>query len=291
MSPWIFPVLHAAVGGAGPYVDGVPWRVVIHSTEIPHADPDVWIPNWRFPSHIVADWERNKIRQCVGLDEAAKSLENLAGGVETNRHRCIQIEIQGHAAEAAQWPAEKLRWIGVEVLAPVVAWVRALGDDIDLSDVPAPGEIGGSASASAPQRMSYTRWTGFGGVCGHRHVPENAHWDAGGADLATIAAHAQQALDSGGEDEMTEQDWVRLQDLVRAVTAEQVDRGAANVTAHTLATTADQTQWLESWFAAIMERLDRLAANPPAAAAGLAADIRRLHALLVRAAAAAAAAG
>jgi hypothetical protein len=63
--------------------------------------------------------------------------------------------------------------------------------------VPLAGAIPGSASEHAPQRLPADRWlNGPIGLCGHRHVPTNDHWDAGGLDLRRIAA-----LAGGGQPE------------------------------------------------------------------------------------------
>jgi hypothetical protein len=189
---YIFPRLDAAVGSDLQYIES-PWRIVLHTTEIA-SDPKLWVPNWRNPSHIVCDPVRKSVVQCLPLSVAAKSLYNAPGGTETNRLRCIQVEINGRAAEAGDWSEDTLRWLAAVVLAPVVRWVRSVGGDVDLTDCPPAGAIPGSASATAPQRMTFARWEAFGGICGHRHVPENDHWDAGALDTARLAALTTQAL-------------------------------------------------------------------------------------------------
>lgn len=193
MSGFIFPFLAAATGAAGSYAPDASWRIVLHTTQIRN-DPRNWVGGWRSPSHVVADYERQVIVQCVDLALAAKSLWNEPGGVETNRQRCVQVEINGFAEEAAGWSQDKLRWLGREVIAPIVRWIRSQGGNIDLTDIPEPGAIGGSAYVFAPQRMTYSRWATFNGICGHRHVPENDHWDGGGLDMRAIALYAAEAL-------------------------------------------------------------------------------------------------
>lgn len=192
MSAWLFERLDAAKGSAGGYADG-PYRVVLHTTETT-SDPRNWVPGWQYPSHIVCDPDRRIILQCIPLDEAAKALYNGPGGVQTNLQSAIQVEINGRAAEAAGWPAEWLEWLGREVLAPIARWCAEQGSPVDLGDIPEPGAIPNSARDDAPQRMEYGRWNAFAGVCGHRHVPENDHWDGGGLDMRTIALHAIAAL-------------------------------------------------------------------------------------------------
>lgn len=192
MAAWLFPRLDAARGSAGAYSGG-PYRVVMHTTEVT-ADPRNWVPGWVYPSHIVADPVRKVIVQCLPLNEAAKALWNEPGGSETNRQCAIQIEVNGTSAEAPNMPADQLEWLGREVLAPVARWCAEQGSPIDLTDVPQPGAIPNSARVDAPQRMTLERWDAFAGVCGHRHVPENDHWDAGALNTAAIAAAATAAL-------------------------------------------------------------------------------------------------
>lgn len=190
---FLFQRINAASGGGGNYVKGAPWRIVWHTTETRN-DPRLWVPGWRYPSHLVVDYERQLILQCVPLDQLAKSLWNEPGGVETNATPCIQIEVNGFASETPSWEERKLAWLGREVQAPVVSWIRSEGGDIDLTDIPEPGAIGGSASMYAPQRISFARWNAFNGVCAHRHVPENDHWDAGALNLRRICEHTAEAL-------------------------------------------------------------------------------------------------
>lgn len=192
MASFAFQALPAGSGAAGSYVDA-PWRVMFHTTETT-ADPRSWVPGWISPSHIVADYERDLVIECIALDQAAKALWNEPGGVETNRQRCIQVELNGRADDAGSWPDAKLRWIATAVLVPIVKWIRAQGGDIDLTDVPEPGPHANSARVDAPQRMAFPRWNTFNGVCGHRHAPENDHYDADQLDMRAIATYAAAEL-------------------------------------------------------------------------------------------------
>lgn len=192
MSTYVFTAAAAAVGDAGSYTSG-PWKLVVHTTEV-DADPRNWVGNFQDPSHVLASYEHGVILQLLSFDRAGKALSNLPGGVETNRDSCIQIEVNGHADDAGNWSDAKLRWLGADVIAPIVRWVRSQGGDIDLTDVPAPGPHGGSARVDAVQRMSFARWDSFNGVCGHRHVPENEHYDPDQLDLVKVCGYAAAAL-------------------------------------------------------------------------------------------------
>lgn len=187
-SDYVFTYLAAATGGAGGYVDSS-WRIVLHTTET-NSKPSLWIPNFKYPSHVVCSYEHNEVFQLVGFNEAGKALYKAPGGVETNRMGAIQIEINGYADEAGNWSQEKLKWLGEEVLKPICDWIDENGGGFDCYNIPAPGAHGGSASEDAPQRMSYSEWTNFNGICGHRHVPDNDHYDPDQLNVPAIVDYA-----------------------------------------------------------------------------------------------------
>lgn len=186
--------MDAATGGAGPFVGGYPWRIVLHTTEI-RSDPREWVGSFRYPSHEVWDYERDLVVRLLDLDEAGKALYNAPGGVETNRIPCIQVEINGYSAEVPQWSEDKVRWIGRQV-ARLVAELQRAGVSINLDPAYQPGawQIAMSAASDAPQRMSMTQWNSFNGIACHALVPENDHWDTGALDLRAVARYAQEAL-------------------------------------------------------------------------------------------------
>lgn len=181
-----------------------PYCIVMHTTEIPEADFTVtdtkdWISGWKFPSHIVADPFRRKIVQCLPLEQHAKSLWNEPGGVETNTAGCIQVEIHMKSPDGTpgrpDLPDEHYRWLAAEVIVPICRWVEANSDrKIDLTQVPGITAIGNSARVDAPQRMSFDEWNQFFGICSHREVPENDHWDTGTLDLQRLARYASKIL-------------------------------------------------------------------------------------------------
>lgn len=188
--------IQAARGDAGPFEQGYPMRIVLHTTETGDsrsptgtADPERWIPGWIYPSHQVWDFERDTVYRVLPLDRAGKALYNAPGGVSTNTLPCIQIEINGFAGEAAGWSQDKKRWLA-DRLSELVEQIKQLGYTLvlDPSYQVEAGAIPGSAKETAPQRMSFSDWNKYNGLCGHRHVPENDHWDAGGLDLRELAA-------------------------------------------------------------------------------------------------------
>lgn len=194
--------IDAARGDAGPFEDGYPFRIVMHTTETLDdndptgtADPERWIPGWIYPSNWVIDYERDTVYRILSLDRAGKALYNAPGGVSTNTLPCVQVEINGSANGVGGWPVAKRKWIAAR-LAEIVTEVRKLGYDINLDpayQVPA-GAIAMSATETAPQRMTFGQWNAYHGLCGHRHVPENDHWDAGALDLQELAGFVQEIL-------------------------------------------------------------------------------------------------
>lgn len=125
--------------------------------------------------HLTVDPDTHELFQHVPLDSAAYALRNLKGGCETNSTGIIQIEIVGYAADAWAWSAERLQWLGEEVLAPILEACPTIPR--------------GPVYAGA--RMTCNEWDVWsGGLCGHRDVPENDHTDPGDLDLAAILGYA-----------------------------------------------------------------------------------------------------
>jgi len=183
-----------ARNGGGTYAPGFDWRIVLHTIE-GSASPAM-IAGHAYPPHVWYDPATRQLWQTVPLDRFAFALEHPAGTIETNAARALQVEISGQAQNTPDWPQAWLDNLAEDVIVPMCQWVASVGGSIDLLDVPAPGAIPGSASEAAPQRFTEQAWQAFRGICGHRHVPNNIHWDPGALDTNHIAAHA--ALTVGG---------------------------------------------------------------------------------------------
>jgi hypothetical protein len=161
---------------SGTFVKDAPLRIVQHTTEGSSIDGAVgaYRKNNTWPHFTVDAVKRRKV-QHVPLTKPGRAMANLAGGVETNRQGAIQIELVGFAAKTQDMTDEELRWLAVEVYAPILAATgistrhpRFVGT-----------EAGTIATVKAKQRMSAADWLAFDGICGHQHVPENHHWDPG----------------------------------------------------------------------------------------------------------------
>lgn len=176
-----------ARNGGGTYQDGYSWRICLHTIEGGLSAGSV--AGHQYPPHLWYNPATRILYQTVPLNRSAFALYQGSGPV-TNKARTLQVEIAGFAAETANWPQEWRDNITKDIIVPLCQWVAANGGQIDLSNVPPVGAIGGSASEHAPQRMSYAAWNAFDGVCSHRHIPDNDHWDTGGLDVESICLHA-----------------------------------------------------------------------------------------------------
>lgn len=170
------------LANAGAFYIAYPWRGVLHTTEgaTYTGARQAYIANKSAP-HFTVTFEGGifRARQHIPLNKAAKALRNLSGGVETNRVRCIQIEIVGYAANSGAFPGPYLDQLGY-----LMRWIEAnttikreaptfYGQDADFT----------LATANARQRFSNDQWLHFNGWCGHQHVPENTHWDPGAINI------------------------------------------------------------------------------------------------------------
>lgn len=194
MERWYPPAIRDPFPDAGPFIDDVPWRGVLHTTEGNDYDGAKAVYKRRnVAPHFTIEWETDPgtaegtgflVRQHMPIDRAARALENLSGGVETNRARAIQIEVVASAAEP-HWPFElvaglRLLMMWIEAQTGIKPW--------------APPFIGaGAYGLKAVARMGPMTWKRFDGWCGHQHVPENEHWDPGAIDpiMAVLLAREE----------------------------------------------------------------------------------------------------
>jgi hypothetical protein len=143
-----------------------------------------------FPScpHLTVDRrEASQVKaQHVPLNLASYALRNLPGGCELGGTGIIQIEVVGFSAEAGDWTRDELRWLGEEVLAPILAACPTIP----------PSVFQGNA------RMTCDEWNAWpGGQVRHANCPENDHWDPGALDLDVVLHYALELLDHEPKDE------------------------------------------------------------------------------------------
>lgn len=164
---------------SGSYTEGR-WKLLVHTTESSTFTPrrGSYFGHSGYP-HLTNERD-GTMWQHVDLDVAARALKNLRGGVQTNRSRVIQVENVAYAKDGNN----ALAGPQIDNLQRLTLEMRDR-NGMEMVALPA-GTIAGSARASAPQRMSATQWRTFSGIVGHRHAPENDHWDPGAFDLSRL---------------------------------------------------------------------------------------------------------
>lgn len=171
-------------GGHGGNLVGAPYRVVLHTVEGMTFNPSTKLYyGHRNPPHFTLDYLEAggtaQMWQHYPTTVAARALENRPGGVQTNRQNAIQIEIVWTAATINDLPG--VMW---DALAGWLKWCR----DVHGVAMYCP-EFGGEEQYGLGNvyEFSFDEWAQFDGVCGHQHVPENAHWDPGAISLDNLA--------------------------------------------------------------------------------------------------------
>lgn len=133
-------------------------------------------------------------------EKSSRALENRAGGVQTNTQSVVQVELIGSCD-----PQHKKSWQGKGIQLAgrdYVYWPDATDKQFKwLADFiadqhkrhglklvapfkfnPYPSSYGNNQG----DRMSFSEWNKFAGICGHQHVPENAHGDPGYLNIKRI---------------------------------------------------------------------------------------------------------
>ena len=137
----------------------------------------------KYPPHIAVNPKDRVRRQYVSLDRHAYAL----AGSDTENSWVIQVEVAGAARDTHTWPAEWLRWLGTDVLAPILSAVP-IPPAITPLGFHGEGEGIILASPRSPIRYrSVAAWDAFSGHVGHQHAPSpDAHWDPGRLDVQAI---------------------------------------------------------------------------------------------------------
>jgi hypothetical protein len=167
VQPWHPDARRDRLDDAGGFLAG-PHRGVLHRTEgATFAGARGSYLKNRSAPHFTVGLEG--LWQHIPLDRAARSLENAAGGVQTNLLSVIQIEIVGFSKDP--WPDNL-----VSIVRPLMIWIE---EQTGIQPY-APTFAGSEAyGLNTRWRMPAAAWVAFNGWCGHQHVPENNHWDPG----------------------------------------------------------------------------------------------------------------
>jgi hypothetical protein len=193
----------------GAYV-GVPYRVVIHTTEttgLPGYDEGNSAP------HLTYRPSNRSWTQHTDFDVAARALRNLSGGVETNRANALQVEIVCYSAKAIADQQALRLWVGdltdhhLYDIRKFLEWCFA---EFGVKDAWPEKQAFSFAQANATGfRMTSNAWTTFNAVCGHQHVPENTHWDPGALDWSALIDGSDVSFSKG----LNETQWRQLYQL------------------------------------------------------------------------------
>lgn len=154
-------------GGAGAFTGG-PLKVVHHKTQGDTAEGALraYKTNRSDPHFTVGP---NGVLQHIDTAEAARSLRNAEGGVQTNRDGALQIEVVG-------WSGTTCAPSTLENLVTLLVWIEQRHGVPWLWPEGRPPLTSASYGLNNGERHS-SLWDATGGHYGHSQVPENTHWD------------------------------------------------------------------------------------------------------------------
>ncbi|MER5632175.1 peptidoglycan-binding protein [Streptomyces nitrosporeus] len=168
--------------------------IVLHTTEgssFPSYGGGGSAPNFTVKGGVV--------RQHFDANESSRALVNASGGVQTNVLNVVQIELVGTCTKGGPglyWPdasdadmaalVDLVKWLTSEYPIPVVSTSKPW--------LAYPSSYGSTNG----QRMSFSEWENFRGICGHMHVPENLHGDPGNFPIKRLIELVKGAPASSG---------------------------------------------------------------------------------------------
>lgn len=182
----------------GAYLDG-PFKIVLHTTET------LGIPSYNnggSAPHVTYSPRERKFYQHTEFTTSCGALRNESGGVQTNKDSALQLEIECYSAE---WVVDqygngriKASQVSEEAKQDIGRFVAFLCDEFGVEPELFYPELdyrdGRAYGVDSPTRMSGSVWDAFNGVCAHRNVPENTHWDTGALDVEGIIEYAKDYL-------------------------------------------------------------------------------------------------
>lgn len=135
------------------------------------------------PNFLVGRDRLGKVRivQFVPLGEAAATMRNLRGGVQTNRWARVQVELVARSQRRPWSPDPQV----LAAFAHLVAELR------DVAGIPLARPF--SRSVLAAERRGSGTWGRAAGWFSHAEVPENDHWDMGAFQWRRLFAAAELA--------------------------------------------------------------------------------------------------
>lgn len=177
--------------------------IVLHTTEGTGWDPyggGVRAPNYTARPDFKA--KRLQWRAHFPDERSSRALRNESGGVETNTLNAVQVELVGTCSidthkrwlhqgyEHIYWPAAP-EWALRDLGAFLADMHRRHGIRLQAPPFVAYPQSYGKANKN---RFTFKQWSGFYGVCGHQHVPENDHGDPGALPIKTVLAYAAETV-------------------------------------------------------------------------------------------------
>lgn len=190
------------------YQDDYPGSVMESNVVLWHSTEGRSLPDYRGGQDApnitaVPDFEARRLvwYQHHDLDRSSRALVNAAGGVETNTLNVCQVEIVGTCdpATSSKWLRADYDFLympmlpdwAVRDLAQFARFMHAnhgvpLTSDVTFKPYPA------SYGRDNGVRMSFAKWGGFEGHCGHQHAPENLHGDPGAFPMRAILDRAKE---------------------------------------------------------------------------------------------------
>lgn len=177
MIEWYPSAIKLLGNDTGSFVSGYAKKGVLHTTEGGSAAGAISAyRNANSWPHFTVE-TGGTVYQHIPISLAARALQNLSGGVETNRGGAIQIEVVGYASKPL-WPTSQ-----INAMRSLMRWIEAQTGIKQYGPT-----FGGSSQAGYNNSLQFSNsyWTNFNGWCGHQHVPENDHWDPGAINLNNL---------------------------------------------------------------------------------------------------------
>lgn len=182
--------------GVGNFIN-VPKRGVLHTTEggTLAGALSTYKTTGAYP-HFTYDFVDNVWEQHAPISVAVTTLANVPGGVETNRHGAIQIEIVGTCDPSKKGRMPYVPEMPDKALAGLAAGMIWIEKQTGIKpQAPTFKAYPSSYGAGNGVRFSYDGWANFNGWCGHEHVPENLHGDPGNINIKALLNRGNMAGD------------------------------------------------------------------------------------------------
>lgn len=181
MPPRVYPGARMKMDGkSGGSFIGVPWRVVLHTTET--SGMPGYGGGYAAP-HLTYDPRYGSWTQHTPFDRAARALRNISGGVQTNRANALQVEVICYSNKSVADEQPYRTWAGDLTPRDIYSIRQFLGwavENFPGMSLRHPDRTALSyAEANAPGfRVTNGMWySALYGVYGHQHIPEQTHWD------------------------------------------------------------------------------------------------------------------